>query len=118
MTPVTTATLAWWWIPAVTAGATVLGALIAALVAIVTGWLSDRRKFEAEDRRQWDKEIRDLYLDVAKCVGRYRDLSLRTVYRDEADMESESPFFHEDKRLRFARGTAAIMRTWLPSTTR
>jgi hypothetical protein len=90
MTLSATATLPWWWVPAVTAGAAVLGALIAALVAIVTTWLSDRRKFKAEDRRQWGKEIRDIYLDVAKFVGRYRDLSLRTVYRDEADMTSES----------------------------
>ena len=44
----------WWGIPAVTAGATILGAI----VAFTSTRASDRRKQKAEDARRYDEDIR------------------------------------------------------------
>ena len=82
-TATTVSMLPWWWIPAVTAGATLVGALIAATVS----WRSDKRKFKADDRRQWDKEIRDLYLDVAEEMKKWDNLHLDGVFMNQEEMK-------------------------------
>lgn len=64
--------------------------------------LSDGRKRRADDRRQWDKDIRDLYLDVAKALREIDQLHLRAFHDDEADMLSPDQFFSETKRDAFA----------------
>jgi hypothetical protein len=88
------ATLPWWAVPAITAGATVFGALVAFFSAM---W-SDHRKRKGEDRRQWDKEIRDIYVDVAKCLNAFDALRLRVNYADEADLLNPSHELRESKR--------------------
>lgn len=72
--------------------------MIGAGITVFSTMLSDRRKRKGDDRRQWDKEIRDLYLDVAACLRRYEALELRVVYQDETDMDGASPSFSESKR--------------------
>ena len=84
-----------------TAAATVLGALIAASVSLFTSWRSDKRKFRADDRRQWDKEIRDLYLDVAVAMKAWDSLELHFVFADEKEMErgdATGQFFHSEAK--------------------
>jgi hypothetical protein len=89
----------------VTAGATVLGALIAATVSLFTTWRSDKRKFKAEDRRQWDKEIRDLYLDVAEAMKIWDKLELHVVFTDQKELERGHKtgqfFYSEAKRQKW-----------------
>lgn len=87
-------TVPWWAIPAITAGSTIFGALVAFLTSL---W-SDHRKFKADDRRQWDKEIRDVYLDVAKCLNTFDALHLRMNYLDEADLSNPGAWLRETKR--------------------
>ncbi|WP_433125321.1 hypothetical protein ACQPWW_22515 [Micromonospora sp. CA-240977] len=53
--------------------------LIGALIAFLSMAASDRRKLAREDRRQWDREIRDAYVDIAAEVNKiseYRGLVL------------------------------------------
>lgn len=58
----------WWGVPAITATAVLFGAL----VAFFSTRFSDQRKRKADDRRQWDKEIRDLYLEATACCDDIR----------------------------------------------
>lgn len=53
-----------WLVPLLT-GAFVLAA---ALIALLSLYLSDRRKLAREDRRQWDREIRETYLEISADV--------------------------------------------------
>jgi hypothetical protein len=58
-----------WWAPYVLAG---LFVVAGAAIGMISTGLSDRRKHRADDRRQWDKEIRDLYLHATKCFEAVR----------------------------------------------
>lgn len=53
--------------------------LIAALVALLSLRLSDRRKLDREDRRQWDREMKDSHAKVASAVHRL-ERSMMHVY--------------------------------------
>lgn len=57
-----------WLVPLLT-GAFVLAA---ALIALLSLYLSDHRKLAREDRRQWDKEIRETYLRISADVDLLR----------------------------------------------
>jgi hypothetical protein len=87
------------WIP-LTSG--VVGAVLGSTMTFTSTWLSDRRKRKADDERQWDKEVRDLYLDVAKTIREYEQLSLRVVFQDQADMDAPTHFLLNTKRERNA----------------
>src|SRR5579885_1893176 len=55
----------WWGVPLLAGTFLLLGAVI----AFVSTYFSDRRKLAREDQRQWDKEIRDLYMQMsAQCA--------------------------------------------------
>lgn len=55
----------WWGVPLI-AGAFLL---TGALIAFISTSVSDRRKLAREDRRQWDREIRDSYVEISEQVG-------------------------------------------------
>jgi hypothetical protein len=57
-----------WWAPYLLAGFFVV---IGAAIGLLSTKLSDKRKLKADDRRQWDKEIRDLYLEAMES---YREI--------------------------------------------
>jgi hypothetical protein len=59
----------WWGVPLV-AG---LFVLFGALIALLSAFLSDRRKLRREDQRQWDREIRDLYVAAMRETAVIRD---------------------------------------------
>lgn len=47
-------------------------ALFGAAIAFVSNWLSDRRKLQREDLRQWDSELRASYVAIAAAVSECR----------------------------------------------
>lgn len=51
----------WWLAPALTG----FFVLVAAFIALGSLWLSDRRKLKREDARQWDRELREIYVELA-----------------------------------------------------
>jgi len=57
--------------------------LLAALIALASLWLSDRRKLAREDRRQWDFALREAYVTVAQLVRKAQ----RAHYRFEGGLE-------------------------------
>lgn len=57
------------WLQPLLTGAFVLAA---ALIALTSLWLSDRRKLAREDRRQWDRELKQSYVVIAAEVQRVR----------------------------------------------
>jgi hypothetical protein len=59
----------WWGVPVIAGTFLLIGALIAFLSTAA----SDRRKLAREDRRQWDKEIRDAYVEIAAEVNKIRE---------------------------------------------
>ncbi len=50
-----------WWAPYLLAG---LFVLVGATIGLLSTKLSDKRKQAGDDLRQWDKEIRTLYLEA------------------------------------------------------
>lgn len=62
------------WLQPLLTGAFVLAA---ALVALTSLWLSDRRKLRREDLRQWDSELRDVHTTVSASV---RTLELKMTH--------------------------------------
>jgi len=56
----------WWGVPVIAGGFLLAGAVI----AFLSTSLSDRRKLAREDRRQWDREIRDSYLEITRHFAR------------------------------------------------
>jgi hypothetical protein len=81
----------WWGVPVIAGTFLLAGALIAFLSTAA----SDRRKLAREDRRQWDKEIRDAYVEIAKHVNDVIEFRWSSVVSDE------------DKRARYETGTSA-----------
>jgi hypothetical protein len=75
----TAASAPWWGVPVI-AGCFLL---TGALVAFLSTAASDHRKLAREDRRQWDKEIRDSYLEIAKNVNEIADFRWSHVVSDE-----------------------------------
>lgn len=55
--------------------------VLGAAVGLLSTKLSDHRKLAADDRRQWDKEIRDLYLEAVESCSEVDE------YRGEQDPE-------------------------------
>lgn len=81
-----------WWGVSVVAGTFLL---VGALIAFTSTALSDRRKLAREDRRQWDKEIRDAFVEISSHVDdiiEYRHLWIEDV----------------DRRTRYEAGSAAL----------
>lgn len=58
-----------WWAPYALAGMFVI---IGAVIGLLSTKLSDKRKHAADDRRQWDKDIRETY---SEAVGSSRIFS-------------------------------------------
>lgn len=83
----------WWGVPLI-AGAFLL---TGALIAFISTTVSDRRKLAREDRRQWDREIRDSYIEISDQVDLI--VGYRYRYMDESD---------ESKRARYEAGAAAL----------
>ena len=75
----------WWAVPLITA----IAVLIGALVAFLSTTASDRRKLKADDRRQWDKEIRDLYVEASAICERIADINAFWFRNDSLEMELE-----------------------------
>jgi hypothetical protein len=88
----TTTSAPWWGVPVV-AGCFLL---IGALIAFLSTAASDRRKLAREDRRQWDKEIRDAYIDIAGNVNEIAEFRWSQAVTDE------------EKRVRYEAGSLVI----------
>ncbi|MDQ0924550.1 hypothetical protein QF038_003058 [Pseudarthrobacter sp. W1I19] len=93
----------WWGIPAVTAAATILGAI----VAFTSTRASDNRKQKAEDARRYDEEIKDLgskfltYTDEYKKNSQdYNRLSKAATYRSVTDAKTGKSMKQSDIALR------------------
>lgn len=71
-----------WWAPYLLAG---LFVIFGAAIGLISTHLSDKRKLRADDRRQRDKEIRDLYLEADAAYRVVRDAwsSSRTHIKSE-----------------------------------
>jgi hypothetical protein len=69
------------WLAPLLTGAFVL---LAALIALVSLWLSDVRKLHREDRRQWDSELLVSYLAIEKSVSSLRDLLAEADFEEDA----------------------------------
>jgi hypothetical protein len=82
----------WWGVPVIAGGFLLAGAVIA-FVAIS---LSDRRRLKREDRRLWDREIRDAYLEITRHFGRI------TAFRYQVLADEE------DRRSRYRAGAEAL----------
>lgn len=87
----TTASAPWWGVPVI-AGIFLLSG---ALIAFLSTAASDRRKLAREDRRQWDKEIRDAYVEISKHVNDVIEFRWSHLSSDE------------DKRARYEAGASA-----------
>lgn len=87
----TTASAPWWGVPVI-AGIFLLSG---ALIAFLSTAASDRRKLAREDRRQWDKEIRDAYVEISKLVNEIMEFRWSLMSSDE------------DKRARYESGASA-----------
>lgn len=81
----------WWAVPLVAGAFLIIGALI----AFVSTAASDRRKLAREDRRQWDKEVRDAYVEITKHVSVIMEFRYQVI-PDEA------------RRARYEAGRAAL----------
>lgn len=64
-----------WWAPYLLAG---LFVLVGAAIGLLSTHTSDRRKLAADDRRQWDKEIRDLYLQAVESCATVEEFRWET----------------------------------------
>ncbi|MFJ9780146.1 hypothetical protein ACIRSS_11220 [Amycolatopsis sp. NPDC101161] len=73
----------WWGVPVIAGGFLLAGAVIAFLATS----LSDRRRLNREDRRQWDRDIRDAYLEITRYFGRITAFRYQ-VLTDEGDRRS------------------------------
>lgn len=82
----------WWGLPVVAGGFLLAGALLAFLAIA----LSDRRKLNREDRRRWDREIRDTYLEITRHLARI------TAFRNQVLTDED------DRRLRYQAGADAL----------
>lgn len=82
----------WWGVPLIAGGFLLTGALI----AFISTSVSDRRKLAREDRRQWDREIRDSYIEISDQVDLIVDYRYRGGEPDEY------------KRARYEVGRAAL----------
>lgn len=71
-----------WWAPYLLAG---LFVLFGAAIGLLSTRLSDKRKSGADDLRQWDKEIRDLYLEADAAYRVIRQAWWSRVQDDESD---------------------------------
>ncbi len=82
----------WWGVPVIAGGFLLAGAVLA-FVAIA---LSDRRKLTREDRRRWDREIRDTYLEITRHLARI------TAFRYQVLTDED------ERRLRYQAGAYAL----------
>jgi len=92
--PPAAASVAPWWGVPVIAGAFLL---TGALIAFISTSISDRRKLAREDRRQWDREIRDSYIEISNQVNLINNYQYRSI--GESD---------KIKRARYEAGAAAL----------
>jgi hypothetical protein len=82
----------WWGVPVIAGGFLLAGAVL----AFLSTSLSDRRRLNREDRRLWDREIRDSYLEITRYFGRI------TAFRYQVLADEE------DRRSRYQAGAEAL----------
>lgn len=82
----TISTSPWWGVPLIAGSFLIVGALI----AFLSTYFSDKRKLSREDVRQWDKEIRDIYVATSSLTKQLLELRWRdSLPADFGEMNAE-----------------------------
>ncbi|ROS46199.1 hypothetical protein [Curtobacterium sp. PhB78] len=98
-----------WWLPPLLTGAFVLAA---AFITLGSLWLSDRRKLCREDRRQWDRELKDNYIGVAAEMG---PLLVLLQHAGSHDLDVETMRGHLQAVIRTVRSHAIQLQLTAPT---